>query len=73
MAKFLEAVNGMSKLFDAVPKGKWDKVSNDAVLLETYVRQSAALLNNLRRYFLDTTGEQSPFVAEIDELVHRKS
>jgi hypothetical protein len=30
------------------------------------------LLDALRRYFLDTTGEDSPFVKKIDELVPRR-
>jgi hypothetical protein len=31
----------------------------------------AAVLRMLRQYFLDTTGEESPFVKKIDEILPR--
>ena len=37
------------------------------------VQQMATLLDLLRRYFFDATGEQSPFVQKIDELIPRRS
>ena len=36
------------------------------------VQQMATLLHLLRGYFLEKTGEQSPFVQKIDELVPRQ-
>ena len=36
------------------------------------VTKMMAVLNMLRSYFIDTTGEASPFVQKIDELLPRK-
>jgi hypothetical protein len=36
------------------------------------VQQMAGLLDALRKYFLGTTGEESPFGKRIDELIPRR-
>ena len=34
-------------------------------------KQMINVLNTLRQYFIDTTGEESPFVQKIDEIIPR--
>lgn len=72
MPTFTDAKRGLKAVFDAVPPGKFRFIMDDASNLEDYVNRSAAALNTLRQYFLDTTGEESPFVKKIDELVPRQ-
>jgi hypothetical protein len=73
MAILSNAIKNLGTLFDLIPRGK--RIPNMDVMTTTELalRQSAAVLDALRRYFLDTTGEASPFVQRIDELIDRKS
>lgn len=66
-----KAMQSFVKLLNGIPKGKYQNVSADAAAVEVWMRKSGALLGVLRGYFLDTTGEASPFVRKIDELVER--
>lgn len=50
-------------------------VANRQIIFCRYhgqVQQMATLLDQLRGYFLQTTGEQSPFVRKIDDLLPRR-
>lgn len=71
MTAFERARAALKPLFSAVPKGKFGEVFPHAQNLETAVGQMANMLNGLRKHFLETTGEGSPFVKKIDELVPR--
>jgi hypothetical protein len=64
----------LSRLFDKIPKGKFASVMDAAEGVEVALGrglQAMRLLVGLRKYFLDTTGEESPFVKEIDKIVPR--
>jgi hypothetical protein len=74
MPLFTDAIRAFPAVLDAIPKGKYAKVQDQAVAVESYLRKSAAMLDTIRRYFLEHAGgEESPFVARIDELVPRRS
>ena len=70
-----DAVAAMGRIFDAIPKGKFARVFDDANTTELMLRRGLVglrLLDGLRGYFLETTGEASPFVKKIDELIPRQ-
>ena len=58
-------------IFAKIPKGKFGEVFIHAQALEGGVNRMAGLLSGVRRYFIETTGEESPFVKKIDELIPR--
>jgi hypothetical protein len=68
------ALAALPKLYDAVPRGKFARVQAEAETVEDALRrglEGLRLLHQLRLYFLDTTGEESPFVQRIDKLIAR--
>lgn len=71
MTEFEKAREAIKVIFNAVPKGKFQVVIREAIALENAVGQMAKVLSGIRGYFIETTGEASPFVKKIDELVPR--
>jgi hypothetical protein len=66
------ALECLSKVLDAIPKGKRTTMMYEMCMVECAMKEAFVLLDRCRRYFLDTTpGEQSPFVQKIDELLPR--
>ena len=69
-----DAKAALGRLFDALPKGKKGMgmpLFTDMVCVEATMNAAFTRLAQLRQYFLDTTGPDSPFVKRIDELVPR--
>lgn len=72
-----EALEALTALFDAIPRGKLVGVMWAAERVEIAVRSgliAASLLKGIRQYFIDTPtagGDGCPFVQEIDKLIPR--
>jgi len=74
-AEATAALEAWRKILDAIPEGKFGPVAKHAETVELALRRGLAalqLLDSLRAYFLDETGEQSPFVKAIDKLISRE-
>jgi hypothetical protein len=66
------AAKCFGELLDAIPKGKRGAMFRQMATVEATLNRSLRLLDALRGYFLETTGEESPFVKKIDELLPRR-
>lgn len=71
MTSYEQWSDSLGRVFDAIPKGKRAPMMRDMTTVEHVTNAMAQTLHNLRRYFLNTTGPDSPFVGVIDELVPR--
>lgn len=70
----VDARKALKTVFDAIPKGKvgmGTPVFTAMICVEGTLNAAFQQLANMRKYFLDTTGEESPFVKKIDELLPR--
>jgi hypothetical protein len=66
------ARQAFGKLLDAIPRGKRGAMFQEMCMVEGTINYLAALLNNIRGYFLQHAGgEDSPFVKKIDEVIPR--
>lgn len=73
-AEVRDTLRALGAVFDAIPKGKFAKIAKDASDLERGLRRAIsglALLDGLRGYFLECTGDESPFVVKIDQIIPR--
>lgn len=61
--------DNFKRLLDAIPKAKKMGTIHDAIVVETHIKKMENMLKILRQYFMDTTGESSPFVKKIDEVL----
>lgn len=69
---FREVMETFSKMLNAIPRPKREKLFEDFARMEIGMRMMAAALSAIRGYFQGSMGEeaaQSPFVQAIDALL----
>lgn len=68
---FPNAKTAFGKMLDAIPPKRRPALMREMMVVEGTLGQAYRYLEMLRKYFLDTNGEASPFVKKIDELMPR--